>query len=111
MSLFEPPAQKSPSPTLWSSASYLLFNTAENPYGNLSTYIDPFDSRAKKNKNLNNFEDRPDSGERQGLSEAPSSLSNLRGLDDSLFNENLYIPVRNFISESDLIMWGTLTDI
>ena len=92
-SLFEPPAPKSPSPFLWSTSSYLLFNTAENPYGNLNAYIDPFDARGKKKKTTNNSENKSETGERQGLQDAPSSLSNIRGLDDP-FNENLYIPVR-----------------
>ena len=77
-----------------SSSSYLLFNTAENPYGNLSAYIDPFDARSKKVRNLN-LSDKPDSGERHGLQEAPSSLSNIRGLDDP-YNENFYIPVKTY---------------
>ncbi len=92
-SLFEPPAPKSPSPFLWSTSSYLLFNTAENPYGNLNAYIDPFDARSKTKKSANNSENKFETGDRQGLQDAPSSLSNLRGLDDP-FNENLYIPVR-----------------
>lgn len=88
--LFEPPPPKSASPFLWSSSSYLLFNTAESPFGNVNAFLDPFDVGSKKNKNWNS--DKPDSAERQGLQEAPSSLSNARALEDP-FNENFYIPV------------------